>query len=1053
MTERKLRVSDWVSPVLIIAAVLFLLSFATSAFAQSSSGGVGVLTGTVVDASDKKPQSDVVVTATSPALQGEQVVVTDSSGFYRIPDLPSGDYSLRFEKDSFKPYERGGIALRSDTTLRVNAELLPTTLKSEEIVVVAKAPTVDVGSSSTGANITSDFTRRVPVSPPTAKGSANRSFESVAEVTPGAQADTYGVSISGASSPENGYLIDGTSVGNPSNGTIGTPLSSEFVKEVTVISGGYLPEYGRTMGGVLNAVTKTGSNEFHGGVFSYYAPGGLAGSPKIATPPVSAVRGSTPLNYTWDIGGDIGGPIIKDKLWFYFGFDYSTESYHVNRTFWVESLDATGNVVNDAHGNPVLTQIPGTDQSYLATARTLQGIAKLTYAIDDNNRLSATFIGSPTTTGGTGQFSVSSLTGGPETDGTTGTYSATAHQLNSASYDSQLKWSTEFDNKRFLVDSVVGWHHQYNDILPSDGTLPGSGQGLSSFPSVNWNYTNSIGGLPTFEGHQFDTPCRSSNPTGVPTLCPLPSYFSGGPSGRVEQQTFDRYTVGSTLTHLFQGLGHHVAKAGFSVEYTSWDHLKSHAGGAAILEGGSGGLGDTEHFGALIGPDNPSFAEPFRLKTNSIIAGGFVQDSWSVMDVVTLNVGLRYDIQTMYSASGQLGLTMPNEWSPRVGVIYDPTQEGRAKLFGNFARYYENVPLGLADGSLSGEPSVLATYGANCTPTQVGQTNGCQSNTYRVPGIGAANASNPSRRWAQFGAGADAIDPNLSPTSTDEFVFGGEYEVFKDARAGLAYTHRYINRWIEDMSIDNRQTFFIGNPGYGIASGFPAAERNYDALTMYLMKTFGDDWLTSASYTISYLRGNIGGLFASNAELDPNHNYDFDTKSIMFNSSGPLPGDHTHDIKVFGAKDWRISAEHGFSTGLAFRAKSGGPIDFRGADPTYGPGIDLLLPRGSGGRLPWNYDVDANLAYRFSLDKDKTVTFSVDIFNLFNFQEVTAVDDNYTLQSAIGKNGGTLRDVTVYPGSPAPPRPLYISDKNPNYGSAMSFQSPRYFRFGIRGTF
>ncbi len=170
------------------------------------------------------------------------------------------------------------------------------------------------------------------------------------------------------------------------------------------------------------------------------------------------------------------------------------------------------------------------------------------------------------------------------------------------------------------------------------------------------------------------------------------------------------------MTYLFQGLGHHVVKVGVSAEFTTYDHLKGHSGGTNVIESAQGQLSDAEHFGVLLGPDNPSFLEPFHIVTKSTaIAGGFIQDSWSILDKVTVNAGIRYDIQLMQAADGQVGLTMPNEWAPRIGVIYDPTQEGRAKLFANFARYYENIPLGLADGSLSGEPSVLATY-SGCNP-------------------------------------------------------------------------------------------------------------------------------------------------------------------------------------------------------------------------------------------------------------------------------------------------------------------------------------------------
>src|SRR5260370_4540369 len=163
------RGKRWVSCLAVLAAVLVLLPRAGPALGQAA-GGVGVLTGTVTDAATKKPLADVVVTATSPAVQGQQVVVTDGAGFYRIPELPSGDYALKLEKDGYQPYLREGIALRTEATLRANVALLPTSVTVEEVVVQARAPTVDVGSSSEGANINSHFTSRSAVAPPTTQG-------------------------------------------------------------------------------------------------------------------------------------------------------------------------------------------------------------------------------------------------------------------------------------------------------------------------------------------------------------------------------------------------------------------------------------------------------------------------------------------------------------------------------------------------------------------------------------------------------------------------------------------------------------------------------------------------------------------------------------------------------------------------------------------------------------------------------------------------------------------------------------------------------------------
>src|SRR5207244_480549 len=114
----------------------------------------------------------------------------------------------------------------------------------------------------------------------------------------------------------------------------------------------------------------------------------------------------------------------------------------------------------------------------------------------------------------------------------------------------------------------------------------------------------------------------------------------------------------------------------------------------------------------------------------------------------------------------------------------------------NYARYYENVPLGLADASLTGEPSVLATYDRNQCDPRVPPY--CQNGAGKVTGDAQKNPSHsPSQKWASFGAGATPVDPSIKPTSSDEIVLGGEYELIKDARAGVSYTRRWLNHWIE----------------------------------------------------------------------------------------------------------------------------------------------------------------------------------------------------------------------------------------------------------------
>ncbi len=175
------EVASTMKPMLqnILCCVLLLLAMPTPALADS------VIVGLVVSAESKKPIPDVVVTATSPSLRGEQIVVTDAQGEYRIPQLPPGVYSLRFDKERHKPFVRAELQLRPDRTIRVNVELLPEPF-TEETSVSGKPPTIDVGSTNTGVNVDQDFIKRIAVNRPSGKGGAARSFESLSELAPGA---------------------------------------------------------------------------------------------------------------------------------------------------------------------------------------------------------------------------------------------------------------------------------------------------------------------------------------------------------------------------------------------------------------------------------------------------------------------------------------------------------------------------------------------------------------------------------------------------------------------------------------------------------------------------------------------------------------------------------------------------------------------------------------------------------------------------------------------------------------------------------------------------
>jgi hypothetical protein len=807
-------------------------------------------------------------------------------------------------------------------------------------------------------------------------------------------------------------------------------------------------------------------------VFGYYSPGALEGRRSLIRRAGQTVATDPTLGYTGDIGADIGGPIVKDKLWFYAGVDFSRTRFNLrrtlNRSLVRETMPGSGTWELDpvAAASGQQEFITGSDTNWPAESSTIQGMGKLTYAINQDNQLNLAFYATPTSSGGDGKYSISPLTGQPEADprttaGLNGPYSALAHKRISNATDVSLKWTSAFDNKRVLLDTTLGWHHETGGIFGSDGSGPEETDNpgvLAGQQRVQWRRTPALHNIPTFESLPGLTEACTPS-TANPYWCPLTQYNTGGP-GPINRQSLNRYQGRSILTYLLQGAGHHVLKAGVDVEQNEYEMTKAFSGRTFYREATNGNnFQDYRSYGFLQGPDQHVSLPFLRNKTKSLTAGGFVQDSWSVMDKVTLNVGLRYESQWLYDSHGNRALSLPHQWSPRAGVIWDPTQSGRAKLFGNFGRFYQIVPLDMADRALSGEASAISRHrtvaaGTNCNPTVPGQPAGlgpCLGENNLIP-IG----SPPNTNWALAGGGGSIpIDPNIKPQSTDEIVAGGEYEIVRDARLGVSYTKRWMNYVIEDMSRDEAQTYFLGNPGYGTASDFPRPKRNYDALNVYLTKVFADDWLAQASYTLSYLRGNYAGLFRpETGQLDPNINSDFDLRSLLANRDGPLPGDRTHQIKLYGAKDWILTPEHHITTGASLRARSGTPTGYYGSHPVYGLDETFITPRGSGPRTPWEFGADLALGYRFQIDKDKSVQATIDIFNLFNLQAATLSDMRYTAADVLPVIGGTANpDGTINGLTKTDGTAFDPTERNPNFGRPLAYQAPRVFRFGLRTTF
>lgn len=816
-----MRPTTWLYRAALIGSALV----SSLAFAQ----GTAVVTGTVTDAATNKPVPDVVITATSPALQGEEVVVTDSAGLYRLAALPPGTYTLKLEKESYRPYSRSEITVRTDRTVRVNIQLQPEAVQSDTIVVVGRPPSVDVGSTTTGVNVGKDFINNIAFIQP--NGSGVRSFESLASVAPQVIADEFGYGFSGAQSPENLYLVDGVSTSDPAFGTNGAQFPIEFVEEANVITGGYQAEYGRATGGVLNVVTKSGSNEFHGSVWGNWTPGALTGVSPVIENTSSAITTQTRLWNTVDFGAEVGGPILKDKLWFFVGFAPS-----FNRTRTTRELQA---FTTDDAGNDITPAVPGSTQNRFTDTRAFSYIGKLTFLINSDNNLSLSVVGSPSSATVPFSFSEKRSTANGWRGG-----SITTNDTSTVS----LRYQGGFLDKHLLLDASVGWFRLRSAAMPDDGSgfsnVAGDGTAAGT-PAVIYRRTNPRP-ISQFETLTAEGLALCVNAATCPATGNGATYTIGG-FGFMQDATLDRIQGRASVTFLMQALGHHIWKAGLDIEHLRYDLKKAYSGGVLLREHSTqaGRFDDYRQYGYFTSPDEATRQSTILSTPTSNSIGAYLQDSWSVMDLVTLNLGLRYENQQLISGDGSLGMTLNNMLSPRLGVIYDFTQQGRSKLFANYSRYYEALPIDIADRALTGENQYQFQHAAKgnrtaadprtnpgCDPlADIAQTlNECQDprNTRSVNALNGGDYD-PNAAGLQTGAGKTPVDANLQPQSSDEILVGGEYEIISDGRLGASYTRRWMNYVIEDMSVDEASTYFIGNPGYGLASAFPKAVRDYDA--------------------------------------------------------------------------------------------------------------------------------------------------------------------------------------------------------------------------------
>jgi hypothetical protein len=243
-----------------------------------------------------------------------------------------GTYNVAISHISYQELVIKNVVVRLGKTTTLYEIRMKTKIhEAPEIVVLAQRPLIDPTTTEIGANLKREEFEALPL---------ERDYRNITALLPQANHSFLGdgVNFSGATGLENRYFIDGIDVTDPFRGVSGTSLPYNFIDEIEVKSGGYEAEYRSSLGGVINVITSSGGNELHGQAFGFFANNNFAGDPRFGT-----IEPRTGEFAQWDVGLSLGGPIKKDKLWFYAAYNpkYQVEDVDVPESGFYEDKSLT----------------------------------------------------------------------------------------------------------------------------------------------------------------------------------------------------------------------------------------------------------------------------------------------------------------------------------------------------------------------------------------------------------------------------------------------------------------------------------------------------------------------------------------------------------------------------------------------------------------------------------------------------------------------------------------------------------------------------------------
>ncbi len=1014
----------------------------------------GKLTGTVTD--DKgELLPGVTVEVTSPSMMGKRSAITSAKGVFVFLNVPPGTYKLQASVPGFKTYIQENVILGAGSTVDLKVTMQQGAIE-EQVTVIATSPIVDVKTSTVDSRLDRDMLAKLPTS--------RDAFYDLSLTTPG----MFDVADSGSWLPsptaygstavENIFMVNGVNTTNPRGASWGSLVKVNYnaVEEVRVVALGSKAEYGSYSGAAIDVLTKSGSNSFHGNASYLFQP--VAWFEPNHPFPIES--GTVPLEgdkswlfyqqgdqlfsdtqSNWELNFTFGGPILRDKVWFYAAFDYLKNiSKGVNWDLLLHSRSAFGDFKLSAE--------PFKNHRAWAS-----------YHYEDNK--------------GDGW----SWGAQPEWD-TSMTY---GQAVTNNSISAQWQWLPS--SKTILTAKYLGFKNAENPFIPDDHPdHPGY---------INWWKWAQYGINGAFPYVEAQKSSRS-------TIQADMSYYAENFLGEHDIKFGAQFTTGrgNWMGGYFQNYVNFLYPLPWNYNIEALKNATWYYGGMAD---------------GLMFYNRHDTLNPFLTVRTADSLGFFFDDQWSVNNRLTLNLGLRFDRMTTKYGVGKVYefVTSPEEingpppvvrdrestdnifdfktWSPRIGVTYQLTEDGKTVVRASYGRFY--MPLMVETLRRFGPdmPHWIRDYQIYQVPWEFVDLNGngnIDTNYYTWNGQLVNEVQNAARNVY----GRDPIhsemrdidpswslnaDPNLKDSYTDQFSLNIERELVKDFSIGATYIYKnrgniYANvpinvetgqEWeyervpfttsygqtVELYSIvlkDYNHDGVVGTGDVGwihdnamnafMVKNLPEYDgvkpkRVYQAVQLVFNKRYSNRWQGLFSVVYSWSEGfaartmrqadNMEGPMVTDDAWMGNLNY------VINNMDQPLPFVPKWEFKASGS--YTIPKVE-LDFGLRFRSHTGRPVwryeSYTTAEAWSIPPNSILNAYG-GGRiifneptwLPSSAILDLRLEKMFRIKNYGSLGIIFDVLNVFNSADVTDIDLQWSWGHITGITGArTFRFSFVY---------------------------------------